>query len=227
MAALVGAALGRGAASWDCAYLPEQPAFRARSVAGMGVVARTTAGGLVVCGVFALLPLLRMREIAPGAALREDAAACCSRRLWPLYLLLALILTGLAVLGHAHPWRALGMAGGLAVTLGVLAAAAHGLTIAARKVVRPGWPYLLRQGVSNLYRPHNQTLLFLLSLGLGTFLLLTVLQVRSTLLRKLDLKTFCGKSQRLLDRCPAGPGWRRFHAASFAPAARARERRPW
>jgi putative ABC transport system permease protein len=67
---------------------------------------------------------------------------------------------------------------------------AHGLTLLARKAVRPAWPYLLRQGVSNLYRPHNQTLLFLLSLGLGTFLLLTVLQTRDALLRKLDLKTF-------------------------------------
>ena len=190
LAALVGAMFG-AALHWGIVtqYRSALP-FALNPAPAWSVVARTTAGGLAVCAVFALLPLLRVRGIAPGAALRDDAAPILSRRLWPLYILFALILAGLAVLGHGHPWRALGLAGGLAITFGVLAAVAHGLTVLARKVVRPAWPYLLRQGISNLYRPHNQTLLFLLSLGLGTFLLLTVLQTRDALLRKLDLKTF-------------------------------------
>jgi len=190
MAALVGALFGVALHWGIVTHYRDALPFALNPAPSWSVVARTTAGGLAVCGVFALLPLLRVRAIAPGAALREDAAPVLSRRLWPLYIVLALILAGLAMLGHGHPWRALAMAGGLAATFGILGAVAHGLTLLARKVVRPAWPYLLRQGVSNLHRPHNQTLLFLLSLGLGTFLLLTVLQSRDTLLRKLDLKTF-------------------------------------
>jgi putative ABC transport system permease protein len=190
MAAVAGAMFG-AALHWAIVtYYRSALPFALDPQPSWSVVARTTAGGLAVCGVFALLPLLRVRGVAPGAALREDAAPILSRSLWPLYIVLALILAGLAVLGHGRPWRALGMAGGLAVTFGILAAVAHGLTLAARRAVQPAWPYLLRQGISNLYRPHNQTLLFLLSLGLGTFLLLTVLQTRDALLRKLDLKTF-------------------------------------
>jgi putative ABC transport system permease protein len=50
------------------------------------------------------------------------------------------------------------------------------------------WPYLLRQGVSNLHRPGNQTLLFLLSLGLGTFLLVTILSAGKLLNDRLTLQ---------------------------------------
>jgi putative ABC transport system permease protein len=72
----------------------------------------------------------------------------------------------------------------------LLVALARVLVFAARRVVRPTWPYLLRQGISNLYRPHNQTLLFLLSLGLGTFLLLTILLTRDLLNQRLTLTQF-------------------------------------
>jgi putative ABC transport system permease protein len=84
------------------------------------------------------------------------------------------------------------MTGGLAVAFLILAGIAKGLTVAARRLVRPTWPYLLRQGVSNLHRPRNQTLLFLLSLGLGTFLLLTVLLSKNLLLQRVSVDKIAG-----------------------------------
>ena len=45
-----------------------------------------------------------------------------------------------------------------------------------------GWSFVLRQGLANLYRPDNRTLLLTLSLGLGTFLLLTIYLTRDVLL---------------------------------------------
>ncbi len=47
---------------------------------------------------------------------------------------------------------------------------------------------MIRQGVSNLHRPGNQTLLFLLSLGLGTFLLVTILSAGKLLNDRLTLQ---------------------------------------
>jgi putative ABC transport system permease protein len=92
---------------------------------------------------------------------------------------------------NSSDWkRALAMVGGLGVAFGVLVAVARGLIFAARRVVRPAWPYLLRQGISNLHRPHNQTLLFLLSLGLGTFLLVTILLAGNLLHQRLSLQEF-------------------------------------
>jgi len=152
------------------------------------VAAQTTAAGFAVCCGFALLPLLRVRRISPAATLRQSAALDRVTgwwRAWPVYLLLAALLTLLALV-NAPDWkRALGMVAGLGVAFGILIAVAQGLVLAARRLVRPTWPYLVRQGISNLHRPHNQTLLFLLSLGLGTFLLLTVLLTNNLLTQRL------------------------------------------
>ena len=57
-----------------------------------------------------------------------------------------------------------------------------------RRVVGKRWPYLIRQGVSNLHRPGNQTLLFLLSMGLGTFLLVTILSAGKLLNDRLSIQ---------------------------------------
>src|SRR5262249_5980979 len=49
----------------------------------------------------------------------------------------------------------------------------------------PRWPYIWRQGAANLFRPNNRTLLLTLSLGLGTFLILTIFLVQRNLLGEL------------------------------------------
>jgi putative ABC transport system permease protein len=157
------------------------------------VVAQTTAAGFAVCCSFALIPLLGVRRISPSATLREGAVLGDARsalRAWPVYLLLAGLLVVVALLNSAEWKRALAMVGALGVAFGVLVAISRGLIFAARRIVRPAWPYLLRQGISNLHRPHNQTLLFLLSLGLGTFLLLTILLAGNLLRQRLTLAQF-------------------------------------
>jgi putative ABC transport system permease protein len=92
--------------------------------------------------------------------------------------------------------RALAMVGGLAAAFAVVFAVARALMALTRRAVRPGWPYLLRQGISNLHRPGNQTSIFLLSLGLGTFLLLTILFSGQLLRQRLSL-TESGNSPNL------------------------------
>jgi putative ABC transport system permease protein len=156
------------------------------------VILQTTAAGFAVCCGFALLPLLRVREISPGVALREGATSGRARGVWPVYLLLTALLVALAVLNSANWKRAFGMVAGLAVAFLILAAVAKLLVRITRKSVRPSWPYLLRQGVSNLHRPHNQTLLFLLSLGLGTFLLLTVVLAKNLLQERVSISNIAG-----------------------------------
>jgi len=145
-----------------------------------------TAAGFTVCAAFALSPLLAVRRVAPAAALRAqagtEAAAPGSRTVQAaIGLVLVAVVLGVLVLGGTAPRRALGMVAGLGVAFALLGLAARALAAAARRVLRPSWPYVLRQGISNLHRPHNQTLLFLLSLGLGTFLLMTVVLARDSL----------------------------------------------
>jgi putative ABC transport system permease protein len=85
--------------------------------------------------------------------------------------------------GQARRWARLrGMLG-----LGFLVLAGLGVAVAwaARRFVPRGLPYVVRQGFANLHRPNNRTVLLLVSLGLGTFLVLTLFLVRTTLLREI------------------------------------------
>ncbi len=153
----------------------------------------TTFSGFAVCCCFAVLPLLRIRRISPSSTLRDGAApadSSSSWRTWPVYLVLAALLVALALLGDPHWKRALSLVAGLGAAFAILAGLARGLVFLARRAVRPRWPYLLRQGISNIHRPRNQTLLFLLSLGLGAFLLCTILLSKNLVSRRIDLPQF-------------------------------------
>jgi len=193
LGALLGAALGIGLHAGVLNFFRESLPIAVDPAPEWLVVAQTTTAGFAVCCGFALLPLLRVRRISPAATLRDGAALegqAGGWRVWPVYLLLIGLLMLVAVLNASDWKRALGMVAGLGIAFGVLVAVARGLVFAARRLVRPTWPYLLRQGISNLHRPHNQTLLFLLSLGLGTFLLLTILLAGNLLTQRLTLAQF-------------------------------------
>jgi putative ABC transport system permease protein len=155
----------------------------------VGTVLLSGGSGFVLCCGFAVLPLLQIRGISPLATLAER-----TRRKrggdWATYgvgVLLVLLVFGVALFNGTSPRRALGLTLGLGLAFAALAATAYGLMLLTRRLLRPSWPYLLRQGISNLYRPHNQTVLFLLSLGLGVFLLLTTWGVRTLLVRQMQV----------------------------------------
>jgi len=193
LGAVLGAALGIGLHTGVIALFGGSLPIAVAAAPEWRVAAQTTAAGFAVCCGFALLPLLRIGSVSPAATLRDGATlhgATGKMRPWPVYLVLVALLVVLGRL-NASDWKhALGMVAGLGVAFGVLSAVARGLVVAARRVIRPAWPYLVRQGVANLHRPHNQTLLFLLSLGLGTFLLVTILLSRNLITERLTVTQF-------------------------------------
>jgi putative ABC transport system permease protein len=71
------------------------------------------------------------------------------------------------------------------VGFGLLVCLARLLSWAVRKYFPKNAPYTWRQGLANLYRPNNRTVLLLVSLGLGAGLMLTLVLTRSTLLGQL------------------------------------------
>lgn len=152
-------------------------------------VAQTATTGFLVCCGFALLPLMRIRDISPAATLRSGGSIKGGLlRSLPIYAFLAGLLVMVARANDPDWKRALAMVGGMALAFLALVGVARGLMWVSRRVVGKSWPYLLRQGVSNLHRPGNQTLLFLLSLGLGTFLLVTILSAGKLLNNRLTLQ---------------------------------------
>lgn len=91
---------------------------------------------------------------------------------------------------------------GFAVLLGlgllVLALTARVIIWSARFLRHPAWPYTMRQGMLNLHRPRNQTLLFILSAGLGVCLILTMVFIQDLLLQFLESKALKDKPNLVL-----------------------------
>ena len=150
--------------------------------------------GVWVALVFALRPLVALRNVSPLQTLRResDAAALRGARVDPLRILVALLVVlSIAALGIARaerPLQGLGFAAGIGAAVALLYGAAALLSSSARHVVRPSWPFVLRQGVASLYRPGNQTRSVVLALGFGVFLMSTVYQVQRSILRTVDVK---------------------------------------
>lgn len=189
LGALLGAGLGVGIQMGLLTALGDELPISVKPSPEWKVVTQTTAAGFAVCCGFALLPLMKIREISPAVTLRSGSRLKGGfLRALPVYLLLGGLLLMVAYSNDPDWKRALAMVGGLLVAFLALVGVARGLMALARRVVGVRWPYLIRQGVSNLHRPGNQTLLFLLSLGLGTFLLVTILSAGKLLNDRLTLQ---------------------------------------
>lgn len=157
--------------------------------------------GLWVAAVFAMLPLLGIRHISPLMTLRRDYEAPRRRR-DPVRLVAALLLATSVVLLSAvqvQSFRegAIFATGAGTVLLG-LWLAALGLIRGVRRWFPSGWPYLVRQGLANLYRPANQTVTVVLSLGFGAFLLSTLFLVQHNLLREFRIEGAGGTRPNLM-----------------------------
>ncbi len=143
--------------------------------------------GLWVAIVFALLPLIGIRNVSPLRTLRRDVEPAGQSRdpwRWGMMLLLALSVVGLSAVQVRSLRDGAVFAGGIGVVLFVLWLASLGLIRAVRRWFPSRWPYLIRQGLANLYRPANQTVTVVLALGFGAFLLSTLFLVQHNLLRE-------------------------------------------
>lgn len=148
--------------------------------------------GLWTATIFAMLPLLRIREISPLATLRRDVEP--GRPRWDALRALASLAIAVSVVGLAAiqidslkrgAWFAAGVAGALLV----LWLASLALTIVARRWTPTSLPYLWRQGLANLHRPANQTVTIVIALGFGAFLLTTLFTAQNNLLRTLRFES--------------------------------------
>lgn len=152
-------------------------------------VAQGMALGLSVAILFALLPLSGILKTSPLRTLRasfgeqED-----DNRLlrWGVYTLILLMLFGFTW-WLIKDWReTLFFMGGIAGAFLILWGIARLLTFILRRFFPKKWSYVLRQGIANLFRPENQTVLLVVTIGLGTMLLSTLFLIQNLLLKQVE-----------------------------------------
>ncbi|HSB53468.1 MAG TPA: FtsX-like permease family protein, partial [Gemmatimonadales bacterium] len=202
---LAGSALGVGLGLLIQLALPKVfGAFMPLDVSVSPSVSAVLTGlgvGIWVSTIFALLPLLGIRRVPPLAVLRRDVETGGSTRAdrwtWTARVGLGLSVIGLASLEVRNLLKGAAFSVAIGVALLVLYLAARGLTAALRRWFPHRLSYVLRQGLSNLYRPANQTVAVVLSLGFGAFLLGALAVSQHNLLAQLRLDGGLGRPNLL------------------------------
>ena len=164
----------RGVLPFDVHFTLNVPSI----LTGLGV-------GAWVAGLFALLPLLSIRGISPLQALRSEYEPPKRRLDWPRYVAFVLLIASVSAIAvwQANDFRpGLAYAGGLGTALLLLWLTAVLLTRATKRFFPARASFVARQGIANLFRPRNQTVAVVLSLGFGVFLIATIYLVQTNLL---------------------------------------------
>ncbi|MBV8846165.1 MAG: FtsX-like permease family protein [Bryobacterales bacterium] len=155
------------------------------------------AVGVLTTLLFTLPPLLAIRSVRPALILRRDMPE--ARLPWKRRLIdnrgsiaagVAIVagISGIAAWLAESPKVGAYFAGGLVVSLVVLAAVAAVLLRMLREFVRRSpWRVaaLTRQGLANLYRQGNQAQAILVALGLGVMFTLSVYLVQRSLVKEI------------------------------------------
>jgi putative ABC transport system permease protein len=148
--------------------------------------------GVWVALLFSMRPLVALRRVSPLQALRRSPDADALRRArWdPLRITLSFaIAVSVLELGLSRSntiQRGIGFTVAIGAAIAVLWLSAGALSWMARRLLRPAWPFPIRQGIASLYRPGNQTKAVVLALGFGVFLMGTLYQAQHNILHSLD-----------------------------------------
>jgi len=143
--------------------------------------------GLIISILFALLPLVSVRNISPLNTLRlslEETSLFKDPVKWLVYFIIVLFIFGFTYLQIGSIKKTVFFTAGVLAGFIALAALAYAMMWLARRYFPSSWSYLWRQGFANLFRPNNQTLILVVSIGLGTAFICTLFFVQDILISR-------------------------------------------
>ena len=148
--------------------------------------------GLIISILFALLPLVSVRNISPLNTLRisfQETSLFRDPVKWLVYLLIVLFVFAFTYLQMESIRKTIYFTGGVLFAFIILSALAYAMMWLARKFFPSSWSYLWRQGFANLFRPNNQTLILVVSIGLGTAFICTLFFVQDILINRVTMSS--------------------------------------
>lgn len=146
--------------------------------------------GLGIAILFALLPLLKIRKTSPLRTLRASYDDPNNERdplRWLVYLLIFIFVCAFTYVQTGGGWESFIFPVAIGIAFLFLAGVAKLIMILVKKFFPTGWSFVWRQSIANLYRPNNQTLTLIVSIGLGTALISTLFFVQDLLLNQVAM----------------------------------------
>ena len=153
-------------------------------------VAKGILTGISIAVLFALLPLLPIRNISPLRTLRagfDDGAKDRDPIRWFVYALIGFFIFLFTFAQTGDLMSAAVFIGGIGFAFLVLAGFALLVMKLVKKFFPTSWSFTARQSIANLYRPNNQTLILIVTIGLGTALISTLFLTKDMLLSQVKM----------------------------------------
>ncbi len=156
--------------------------------------------GLAMSVLFALYPLMKTLYVSPLQALRVvQETQTRSKR--------ATLLVGFGIISFVFGFsywllddllRSFFFVVGLLVVFLILTAVARLFMALLKRFFPYSWGFVPRQSLKNLFRPQNQTLVLVLSIGIGTFLISTLYFTKDMLLEKAAIEDSANSANMIL-----------------------------
>ena len=151
--------------------------------------------GLIISTLFSVLPLVNIRFIPPLIILREtvEKTQRVSKFRYFVFLLIIVFPWLFAVNQTGSLKNGSAFFGSLLIVFGLLWLVSKGLIYMVKRYFPANSSFVWRQSLANLFRPNNQTVVLVVVIGLGTFLVSTMALIQNSLLGQVE---FAGKGER-------------------------------
>ncbi|MEJ7778638.1 MAG: FtsX-like permease family protein [Daejeonella sp.] len=157
--------------------------------------------GLIISILFALLPLVSVRNISPLNTLRisfQETSLFRDPVKWLVYFIIVLFVFVFTYLQMGSLLKTAYFTAGVLGAFMILSALAFAMMWMARRFFPASWSYLWRQGFANLFRPNNQTLILIVSIGLGTAFICTLFFVQDILINRVTMSSSTNQPNMVL-----------------------------
>lgn len=155
-------------------------------------IAQGVGLGVIISILFALLPLVSVRNISPLNTLRislQETSLFRDPVKWLVYFIIVLFVLVFTYLQMGSIRKTVFFTGGVLAAFIILSSLAYAMMWLARRFFPSSWSYLWRQGFANLFRPNNQTLILVVSIGLGTAFICTLFFVQGILINRVTMSS--------------------------------------
>lgn len=143
---------------------------------------------IIVAILFGLLPLLSIKKTTPLTALRASVEPKNNgKELYWVSILILLFILVFSFVQLDNILNALLFTAGTITALFILYFTGRAVIFLISKYFPSGWSYIWRQSLSNLFRPNNQTMVLIITIGFGTALVTTLFFVQDMIIGKIKL----------------------------------------